>query len=540
MKKISLILTLGLLFCTTNTHLIGHSDDSTSSVDFDDDDDFFGFDSSLNFNPDILANHVPIVQKRSIATNTDTWAALLLSLGDNNIILNQSLYQYTSPIRTRSILDYPFALTYGFDLQDTNACTVNFYGNIAWPKNFTKNSQHLSSYLNTNNQDIIDILEDILNQNPSDDTINIGEAFSLFSPGKVVELRAGALLETHIARNKWNIMMQLPFQYVARSIYFTQAEQDLIYKSQLATYIELDQNIDDNQFYYENFYADEFGIGDLKIKAMYLAKESKNFDLNVGGFVILPITKAIQQGVYGNWFPQNNERAYLDLRTIDPQNVTTANQEDVAEFFIDALQKLDSNILFPLLGNNSHVVVAPSCNLNWYMTQHWKFCGDYSVEIPLRAHEQRFYKAIQSDGSFTTEFNNFVDNDDTNGLVLFANQKIQDMFFPYVFSSLVLPGLIVNSTNQFVVTHEHWDVQFGGNYWYQAKEQITAPVSAANYDLAVVPAASAAQGKLFGKYNYNFDWDNNDWCLSAYTDITVWNSGIGNDYTLGLSVDCKF
>jgi len=546
MKKISLILALGLLSYNINNDLKANSEDYNSILFEDDEDDDFGFDSSLNFNPNTLANHIPVVKKRSIATNTDSWADLLFLLQQTgNIgILNESLYQYTSPIRTRSILDYPFALTYGFDLQDTNTCSVNFYANIAWPKNFTKKFQHLSSYINTENENIIEVLQELVDLNPADDPINIGEAFALFSPGKVIELRAGALFEGHITRKNWDVMIQLPFQYVSRAVYFTPAERDLIYASQLASFISAEDDFDEDEFFYENFYADEFGIGDLKIKAMHKIRESDHFDIYIGGFVILPIAKAIQQEVYGNWFPQNNNRAYLNLCTIDPQAITEKNYDDIANFFIDALQKLDSNILFPLLGNNHHVVTAPSCNINCYMTEHWKFCGDYSFEIPLRAHEQRFYKATQSTGAFNTQINalidNYTDHGDSTELVLFANEKIQDMFFPYVFDTLVLPGLIINSTNQFVVTHNNWDLQFGGNYWYQAKEQITAPVLSTKYDLAVVPAASAAQGKLFGQYNYNFDWDNHFWSLSAYTDITVWNSGIGNDYTLGLKIDCKF
>ena len=545
MKKISRILLLSFALYNTHPLIIANDENEEShyideSDIFGDSEDDFNFDDTLDFGQDALQDYIPVVQKRTITSNTDDWAALLLALGDNNIILNQSLYKRTSPIRTRSILDYPFALTYGFDLQDTSAFSVMLYGNISWPKNFTKNSQLLSSYLKTEDVELINILEDILEENPLDNPINIGEALKLFSPGKVVELRAGFLLESHVDFDTWNLNIQLPLQYVARAFYLTPEERELVFNSDLAKYFETEDNLSQDEFYYQNFYVDQFGMGDLKFKAMYQLHQAPSIDVYLGGFVILPIATPFQQGIYGTWFDQNNDRAYLDLRTINPQAVTLQNQDDVAAFFMAALDKLNSNILYPLLGNNGHVVIAPSCNFDWYFANNWKFCSDDSFEIPLRAYEQRFYKAVQSNNDFTAEFNSFVNNDDTNGLVLFANQKIQDMFFPFVYTTLVLPGLIVNSTNQFVVYHDQWNMQFGGNYWYQAKEQITAPVLPANYDLAVVPASSVAQGKIFGKFNYDIHIENNIVALSAYTDITVWNSGIGNDYTLGLSLDYKF
>lgn len=549
MKKISFILAIGFIFYSPYTMLIANNNEEfSSSMDFDDNDDFnddFGsFGDDLNYSQDTLKNYISPIKKRSIATNTDDWAALLFLLNEsgNGDILNQSLYQYTHPIRTRSILDYPFTLTYGFDAQDINTVSLSLYANISWPKNFTQSSQLLSSYLNTENQDIIDILDDIADQSGIENALDFGETLGLLSPGKVVELRAGGIFEGHIAREKWNIVMQLPLQYVARAFYLTPEEKALLFASPFASAVESSDNISETQFYYDNFFVDQLGIGDFKVKAMYQVQKSPHFDVYLGGFIILPIATPIQQGFIGTWLEQNNDRAYLDLRTIDPDisiPLTTQNVYDIQNFFMAAIDKLNSNILYPLLGNNGHVVTAFSANTDWYFTDHWKFCGDYSFEIPLRAAEQRFYKAVQSEGAFANEFNNLVLGD-ANTLVLFANQKIQDMFFPFVYSTLVWPGIIVNSTNQFIVSHDHWNVQFGGNFWYQAKEQITAPISPKNYDILVVPAASASQGKVFGKFNYNFDCQNNSWSLSGYTDITVWNSGMGNDYTLGLSLDCKF
>ncbi len=139
MKKISRILFLSLALYNTQIFLIAHDENEES--DYAIESDIFGdskdnldfeFDDTLNFEQDTLQEYIPVIEKRSIASNTDTWAALLLSLGQsgNEGILNQSIYQRTSPIRTRSILDYPFALTYGFDLQDTNAISVMLYANV--------------------------------------------------------------------------------------------------------------------------------------------------------------------------------------------------------------------------------------------------------------------------------------------------------------------------------------------------------------------------------------------------------------------------
>lgn len=545
MKKISIALTFGLLFYSNITQ--PNSNQSYAAFCDEDDDDFFS-DDPLNNISLTNSDSFKIATHRGSSENIALWALGLQSLSNPEALLNQNIYNYTAPLRTRPILEYPFALTYGFDTQEGNSVSAMLFVNTTPAKNFTKDSTHLDSYLDINNQDRIDILEEIAAFIPDDQPITIGDSLALFAPLKVLEARIGILFEAHVVRNKLSMTAQLPVLYTARKLSLTQAEEAAIDSSPLAALLVGDGSINPDTFKRQHFGVDQVGFGDFKFKMMYECHRSDVFDVYFGGFVILPTEHAFHTGLIGASLPQNNVRPTINLANIDPTNVTLANKDAIADFFLATLDKLASNILYSPLGNNSHVVIAPSLNFDWFFTDRWNFASDYSLQIPFPGPEARFYKKVQSAAAFTAEFNAASAESDA-ALVEFANQKIEDLFIPYVFNTSVFPGIVINSTNQFVYDHNQWDFAFGANFWYQSAEKLQninlpqngSPASADyNYDMAAATAHSVAQEKLFAKINYTLDHTNYSWSLSAYGDITIWNSGIGNDFTLGICADCRF
>jgi hypothetical protein len=550
MKKISALLTLGLLFNTENHSLNAHDFTYQNlQVDFDDDDDF-SIDTDLNnislANTEHLTRSKPITRAGSAEFIYNFFGLIADNPTAQNAILNLPIYQQTSPIRNRPILEYPFTLPYAFDMRDENDISVMLFLNPWSHKNFTKDSTTLDSYFLLGNPARANELQFIDNITGEDTAAKISKSLVLFDPATAQENRIGGVIEAHVVHNRVTLNMQLPVLYTERNLYLTPSQKAAISLSSLGGMLATD-GVDEDDFIYNNIVMDQFGLGDLKFKAMYTMHATEIFDLDLGGFVILPTATALKQGIIGTWFDQNNDRAYFDLTSVNPLDITTQNQKDFINFFLAAVDKLSSNILNCPLGNNGHVVIAPSINFDWNFAHRWKFSNDFSVQIPLPANEQRFYQKTQSEDQFLASYNAAYDAGAENPDVFaaFVNGQLQDLFFPYVFSTMVYPGTVFNSTNQIAYQFDICDLFFGSNFWYQSAESLEPFNNAQNnqnftYDDATAAAASAAQEKLFMKLNYNCETTNYFWSLSFYGDITIWNSGIGKDFTLGLGFDCKF
>ena len=547
MKKTSVLLAFGLLFYTP-TIVVATSYFTPNTMQFDDDDDDdFMIDTDLN-DISLDASTINLHPTRSPLTNAENIQNFFALVEDPNAVLNLPIYQQTSPIRNRPILEYPFTLTYGFEMHENNAISIQLFLNSCSHKNFTKTSTTLDSYFLLGNPTRFAQLLFVDEITERKTIENLAKSLALFDPATVQENRIGGVLESHVVHNNFFLSAQLPILYAERNLYLTPSQKAAISISSLGGMLQTD-GVDENDFVYQHIVMDQFGIGDLKIKAMYEMHTSRNFDIDLGGFIIFPTATALKQGMIGTWFDQNNERAYLDLATINVlEPLTVQNQDDIANFFLAAVNKLSSNILNCPLGNNGHVVLAPSINFDWYFAQNWQFSNDFSLQVPLKAQEQRFYQKTQSQAEFLNAYNTAFGTgtpDDAITFVSFVNDEIQNLFFPYVFPTMVYPGMVFNSTNQVAYRFHACDFFIGSNFWYQGAESLQPFINTQNdqnftYNYTGAEAASAAQEKLFARVDYNIDTTDLCWSFSLYGDITVWNSGIGNDFTLGLFVDCKF
>ena len=553
MKKLSALLALGLLTYSMNECLFAQSFSQQSFLQYDDyesedDDDDFAIDMDLN-ELDLDVVDTQNMPTRGATRSVDDIYLFFSIIADKpafqNGLLNTPVYQQTSIIRNRPILEYPFTLTYGFDIKDNSSVSLTPFLNMSSHKNFTKTSQTLDSYFLLGNPAKITALEYIDSLELTKPIAeNLAKSLALFDPAIVQERRLGGVLESRVSLEHWSLFAQLPILYTERNLYLTPVQKAAIAISPIGGMLKSD-GVSENDFVYQHIVMDQVGLGDFKFKAMYQAHSSDIFSLDLGGFIIVPTATAFAQGIVGVWFDANNDRGYLDLTKITPGNLTTENKDAITNFFLDAIDTLSSNILNCPLGNNGHVVFAPSMNFDWYFAQNWQWSNDFSLQVALPATEQRFYQLTQTENQFLTSYNNAYNaGPDTFGT--FVNQQIQNTFFPFVFPTQVYPGVVFNSTNQLGYHLATTDIYFGANFWYQGAEQLKMLANANNnnqdfsYNYPGAGAASAAQEKLFARINYTIETDRCQWSLSGYGDATVWNSGIGNDFTVGLSIDCKF
>ncbi len=545
MKKLSALLALGMLTYSMNESIFAQDFSQQNYMQYDDDDDDdFAVDTDLNT---LNLNDIDKTHTLTRTAGPDNIYAFFSLIHDQpqyqNAILNLPIYQQTSPVRNRLILDYPFTLTYGFAINDHHSFSIVPFFNYASHKNFTKTSDTLNSYFLLGNPariDAITYIDDIVHLNAAE---RLARSLGLFDFATIEERKLGGALCSQVLFENWRLIAQMPILYVERNLFLTPVQKAAIAVSSMGNMLATD-GVDENDFIYQHIVMDQVGLGDLKIKAMYQAHTTDTFNINLGGFMIAPIATAFAQGIVGVWFDANNDRAYLDLATIDPQNITDQNKDDIANFFLAAVDKLSSNILNCPLGSH-HVIFAPSVNFDWYFANNWQFSNDFSLQVALPSTEQRFYQLTQTPSQFSSDYNAAF-NAGPEIFCKYVNTQIQNMFFPFVFPTMVYPGAVFNSTNQFGYHLATTDIYFGGNFWYQGAEQLKLVHNAYNnnqnysYDYPGAAAASAAQEKLFARINYRIQTDRYEWSVSGYADATVWNSGIGNDYTLALSFDCKF
>lgn len=556
MKKISVILVAGILIqwptqiatYENQQPALKYSNSINYDEEEDNDDDDFKFSNENSINnlslDGIQTSHETLTRSGKSALPIYAFFSIIDGQPEyQQALLNTPIYQQTSPIRYRPILEYPFNLTFGFDEKQQNTISLVPFLNYASTKNYTHTDQYLSSYFllgNPTRIKAIEYIDTIIGLNIAD---KLATSFALFDPATVEERRLGGILESHTSHKNWHLIAQLPILYTERNLYLTPLQKAAVKNSTLGSMLKTD-GVNENDFIYQHIVMDQVGLGDLKLKAMYEVHGTDTFDIDLGGFIILPTATPFAQGIAGVWFSPSNDKPYLDLTSINPAGITPENQDDIANFFLGAIDTLSSNILNCPLGNNGHVVFAPSINFDWYVTPRFQWSNDFSLQVALPSEEQRFYQKTQTPAQFLQNYNNAFDaGPDT--FALFVNQQLQDMFFPYVFSTTVYPGVVFNSTNQIGYHLRTTDIFFGGNFWYQGAEQIKWKTNVANnqnfsYDYQGSTAAYAAQEKLFARINYNVEALKASWSISGYADATIWNSGIGNDYTVAVSIDCKF
>ena len=542
MKKLSLLFAIGIICNVATTPIISMND--YSSVEFEDEDDIFDdFDNSgMHYNLEEL-NSIPRKKVSTRGTYDPVIANAVRAHSGVEELLNQELYLKTSPIRTRNIFDSPMKLHHKLLKEKQKPLSATFFYNATNQKNYTQDSTTINSYVDIENMDRVDILEQLLG-----DSFDIGESLKNISPAKVQEKRMGILFQSHHDYNNWSIDFELPLYYTERNLFFTEKEKSALYDSPLLATFSRASADDEWKLAQEHFISDQFGFGDLKIKLLHTKmlfpiKTKENISFSLGGFLIIPSSFAIKKGLIGTYFEQNNDKPSIDIGNLELHSLTNKNKEELATFFMGAIDKLSSNILHTPLGNKRHITAAINGNLDWKLASPWSMNIDYALEVPFPANEQRFYRRLESSDTFTTEFNAVKEDDAL--LVVFANKKLQDMFYPDVYKTTVFPGIILNSTTTFSFkTENNWNLNTGYNFWYQGEEHLsniqTTSELKTNLDIDNATAESASQVKLFARMHRMFEGPQYLWSLSAYADMTVWNSGIGNDITVGLSVDYKF
>ena len=126
----------------------------------------------------------------------------------------------------------------------------------------------------------------------------------------------------------------------------------------------------------------------------------------------------------------------------------------------------------------------------------------------------------------------------TNFEKYLTSDQIINTLFPKFCNVNVTPGVLLKF-NQKVEYHSYkWDFIVEFDFWRQAKEKIDLQDNLLDCSKGIRPAAY--QGKIVGQWIYNFSGRAGGGKFGITSDVTVFNKGIGKDFTIGLYAGMDF
>lgn len=530
------------------------------SFDFDTSSENKGMDldSLDNLVTDITADDLSA--RRSSCTPADV-GLLLLAINELNIssLLNQAVYKKTLIPTSRNLINYPNMqiVTYS-DLADRQF-TTHIFANFTPKKNFCNSQEfkpgtRIGSYLNIENKEITNLFKKLSNFLPNVPGLNfnINKLLKNLGDARFEERRLGLFGHYyHRINDKTYFQAKLPVFWMERNLNFSQDEKEAIDR-ELSGFTGSD--FDEDTFAKNHIIFDSFGIGTLELTANRIVWEGINWTFDFGGGLLLPTDYQIARGWYGTYFKPKNCQPVLNLcDVIDVKGIISGadtylqpnGKELLENYFTGALDKLSSILLQCQHGYNKHLGIVLNAHAFWQIKPDFswntKYCGEF-----LLPHEDQKFFVPKNSGDFSKIFNALpqsTQEEQIAKLTVFET-RLTELLYPRVFTVKTFPGFIFNSVSCLQKGFRNWNFTVGTSSYYRSAEKILSGLSREQqeiYDVNKAVNESLYHFKLFGKIHRVFHTrHHNDFSISIWADGTVWDNGLGNDFSLGFSFDSKF
>ena len=465
-------------------------------------------------------------------------------------LLDPSIYKKTLLPKDRNIINYPNMQLVTYQFLPEQQITTHLFINVTPRKNFRNSDDcikgtQLGSYLNIRTKGLLYTLDELL-QSPlfSDEElrqklqrVDSDKLLWAFEQGKLQEGRIGIFGHYYRQINeKSYFQAKLPFYWMIRNLNYDQEYKDIM-QQELGDFISngTGEKFDENAFARKHFVFDALGFGNLRLTYNRIAYEGPNWHVDFGGSLLIPTDYQVARGLYGTYFKPSNDTPTLNICDVA---FSENGSDQVQKYFLAALDHLSSIILPCDLGYNKHFgfdVVASVFN-----TQ-------YCVEFLLPKKEKRFFVPINKH-DFSTVYNKLPQSTDEEKQIklAFLEARLNELLFPKYHNVKVFPGFIFHSTSCLQKTFRNWNFNVGTTSYYQTDEKIKAFYSTPQEEREVLDIDKAlnetlVQFKAFGKIHRIFHTRrHNDISLSIWADGTLYNNGLGNDFSLGIAFDSKF
>lgn len=565
-KKSPFIFLYALLFLVFNTYNEIKSDaitpyDSESSGRFVDEFDGFGdFDDNdfLDF-------------EGNTETRAFTAEDILKFLLDANAleILQQDLFLKTTQLNTRSLLDMPMLGALQSCRTNKRIFNADFFYNQTTRGNFTRTSTDLESYLALSSVTLIDKIQQsiaMLKDLFPTAQIDVQRIFALFKNMTTQQRRLGLMFAyTHQHKNLIGRVIT-PFYYLERNLFLTPAQQAAV---------EDEFGAGDPQeaadFQKKYFISDKVGFGDTRLEIEGPAMRSNLVHFNVGGHLTIPTAFTIEKGMMGSSFTRPCTLPTFDFEQLfelaeNAINGTEQQMQDAQEqgidilrtLLLDALDRFSGNLIDTKLGNDGHLGVGlfyrSHAHLSGLIKRQWAekvhFFSKVSLEYLFPAIEKRYFIKKNNPEAFAAR--DFRDTDQSLPNLEFLGEELINKFYLIALNTRVQPGVIIHTNNKLCYQGVQWGVHIGTDFWLQTRAHLSKikepskefhtgpPITIESLDKRKAKPFFAYQSKLFAGVTCQIERPQARWFTSLNVDSTLFNSGIGQDYTIAIKVERQF
>ena len=510
----------------------------TSSWDKDD------FDTLFDIEPDDIddAKTQELVEQTPIKLTRDGEQCspqdtidMLFGLAPNlSQVLQEDIYCHTNPINIRSLLDMPLFSTRLFHPPHAWYASADLFWNESNRANFTKESNHISSYLALANEELFKMLPTACDQY----TMTI---FPVLANGRLEERRVGGMLQAGYAWDRFTLRGMTPLYYLERNYQLTQEEKD-------ALMVQFGETTEDEQerFQKDHLISDKFGFGDLRLYGEFNIIKKPTCNINMGPLVTLPTAFALVKDIMGSTFKPCKKRPVFNAQELCACG-------DLTSFTVlgyQAIDNLSALILEEQLGNRRHLGLGGF--IDWQQrlstfigrpwTEHISLKNTLSFEYLVPNNEPRYFIRPANPADYNRR--NFEDESQAADNLLFLETELINTLFPFNYTTRVHPGCVVWWDAQMAYQGDRLGISTGLDFWFHSKEKLSriqsCGVPCNELAVATAHAPVAYQLKALGSLSYTLTRPTHQWVMGFGADKTFIRAGIGKDYTVNAFLRASF
>ncbi len=464
-------------------------------------------------------------------------------------LLQEDVYKKTvGPVTRRSLLDEP-ALMPDYLSQCDNVGIVDLFFNYSPKVYFTKDSPFLSSYIDLNNQNIINELS-----NSEFINTDVPSVLGLFSTIKLQQYRAGFFFNYGKKWNHYALQLRIPLYYLLEHFFLTESEIEAIKDNPFfltddaAAPVSSEDEV--KEFALKHLVSDRFGTGDTRISFLAHIVDNPCHKLWCGLQATLPTAASFKRGLIAGEFdpeaptPPFNLQHFFDVFNCSPNQALADEviKRELTDFLVSALDRVSTILINTPLGNGKHFGFGPQLDYRYTYNDYFSTHTYAALEGYTPRSENRFFLIDKNTQNLDR---NWRDPAMTGENLALLNTLIVETLFPSGVKTIINPGLKFQFNHAFMYTSKHVDLKLGFDYWLQGKESFSACNLTAPYDLPLLIRKGirpfAHQGKIFGTIGYyNTLCPGTHWYIKGAFDATLFNSGIGKNYTLSIRLGLEF
>ncbi|MCL4361453.1 hypothetical protein M1446_03800 [Candidatus Dependentiae bacterium] len=466
----------------------------------------------------------------------------IININGPTLIQNSNIYLRTNGINVRSLLDLPILQPIFPDRcsEFCNGFHVQAFYNKIKKAFFTKNSPFLNSYIDLSQQDLVEELANAGFLNSSD----FGRVLDLFQNIKLEQRRAGLMFSyQRTFPDDAYLRIFTPFYWAEANFFLNQNEIDAIKGDPFFT--EFSTGQDDNavrDFLKDFVSCDRVGFGDTRVEFAGKVIDSERTSAWLGFQATIPTAFPFVKGVLAGKCSTECKNPCFSLQQIGelvlcPEPNLPKAKNIVQNFLLGVLKRLTANVGNLQLGNGGHVGFGPQIDVWIEATDCLDLYTRFVYEFLMPAEEDRFFLLKKNPACFNRNYN---DENLASENLAFLSQQIVNTLYPSIIGVHVRPGGILKFRQAAMVNSDYWRCTLGFDYWHQGKEHIKRFKGSECFEFDKAFKSSAYQGKIYGQYIYKVNGCSWHGYLGIGSDVTIFNRGIGKDFTIDIYLGLDF